>query len=172
MAWGPDWGRNISFPDKYLKTQWFMLWCGRRESNPHGLTPNGFSYQLRLSPPPRKRLWSGLSLHLSSRLRCCPSSLYTFPSGLGSGLPSDRISRIWAVLLLRFPERALKHRQVRCVYRSATPAWRTFPFYPRLPQAPRISHRIGRRIAIAASSRAIIFRKLPLQRFRKEVTCV
>ena len=26
-------------------------WCGRRESNPHGHTPNGFSYQLRLSPP-------------------------------------------------------------------------------------------------------------------------
>jgi hypothetical protein len=27
-------------------------WCGRRDSNPHGVTPNGFSYQLRLSPPP------------------------------------------------------------------------------------------------------------------------
>jgi hypothetical protein len=26
-------------------------WCGRRESNPHGVTPNGFSYHLRLSPP-------------------------------------------------------------------------------------------------------------------------
>ena len=26
-------------------------WCGRGDSNPHGLTPNGFSYQLRLSPP-------------------------------------------------------------------------------------------------------------------------
>src|ERR1700674_2414825 len=26
-----------------------------------------------------RRLWSGLSLHLSSRRRCCPSSLYTFP---------------------------------------------------------------------------------------------
>src|SRR5436309_12013306 len=25
--------------------------------------PNGFSYQLRLSPPPMWRLWSGLSLH-------------------------------------------------------------------------------------------------------------
>ena len=27
-------------------------WCGRGESNPQGLTPDGFSYQLRLSPPP------------------------------------------------------------------------------------------------------------------------
>ena len=26
-------------------------WCGRGDSNPHGVTPNGFSYQLRLSPP-------------------------------------------------------------------------------------------------------------------------
>src|SRR5262249_30549369 len=34
--------------------------------NPHGKTPNGFSYQLRLSPPPNWRLWSGLSLHPSA----------------------------------------------------------------------------------------------------------
>ena len=27
-------------------------WCGRWESNPHGLKPNEFSYLLRLSPPP------------------------------------------------------------------------------------------------------------------------
>lgn len=38
----------------------------------HGLSPNGFSYQLRLSPPsPRspggRRLWSELSLHLGPR---------------------------------------------------------------------------------------------------------
>ena len=26
-------------------------WCGRGDSNPHGLSPYGFSYQLRLSPP-------------------------------------------------------------------------------------------------------------------------
>ena len=60
--------------------------------------PEGFSYRLRLSPPrlaqccTSARLWSGLYLHRSaSRLRCCPSSLYTFPCafvpGLGSGLP-------------------------------------------------------------------------------------
>ena len=31
---------------------------------------------------------------LASGRRCCPSSLYTFPFGLGSGLPSDRFPRI------------------------------------------------------------------------------
>jgi hypothetical protein len=60
------------------------------------------------------------------RLRCCPSSLYTFPLhvhawGLGSGLPRERFPRIWAVLLLRFPG-GHSNVQVRCVYRSATPA--------------------------------------------------
>ena len=29
-------------------------WCGRPESNRHGGTPNGFSYPLRLSPPPER----------------------------------------------------------------------------------------------------------------------
>ncbi len=39
-------------------------WCGRPESNRHGVAPNGFSYQLRFSPPSRAgRLWSGLYLH-------------------------------------------------------------------------------------------------------------
>jgi hypothetical protein len=70
--------------------------------NPHGpFKPCGFSYRLRLSPPGRGALRgltlglrSGLSLHHppeAPELRCCPSSLYTFPawdfSGLGSGLP-------------------------------------------------------------------------------------
>jgi hypothetical protein len=77
-------------------------WCGRRDLNPHGpFKPCGFSYRLRLSPPRRDALRkltpglrSGLSLHPTPeipKLRCCPSSLYTFPgwnfSGLGSGLP-------------------------------------------------------------------------------------
>ena len=31
---------------------------------------------------------------LARRRRCCPSSLYTFPFGLGSGLPSDRFPRL------------------------------------------------------------------------------
>src|ERR1700722_16559020 len=78
------------------------MWCGRRDLNPHGpFKPCGFSCRLRLSPPGRgafgglrSGLRSGLSLHPppeASELRCCPSSLYTFPagilSGLGSGLP-------------------------------------------------------------------------------------
>src|SRR5262245_42507030 len=56
----------------------------------------GFSYPLRLSPPspgtfvPRRGLGSGLSLHRSVRrfrvrLRCCPSSLYTFAPIMRSG---------------------------------------------------------------------------------------
>ena len=37
------------------------------ELNRHGVTPNGFSYQLRFSPPSRSgRLWCGLYLHLSA----------------------------------------------------------------------------------------------------------
>jgi hypothetical protein len=61
------------------------VWCGRRDSNPHGVTPNGFSYQLRLSPPHLRvfthRRVRGLDYTFTlarSRLRCCPSSLYTF----------------------------------------------------------------------------------------------
>ena len=68
-------------------------------------------------------LRSGLSLHRSPekpRLRCCPSSLYTFLVGMLdaqehgaclSGLARDchfRFPRIWAVLHRRFPRRALK----------------------------------------------------------------
>jgi hypothetical protein len=77
-------------------------WCGRRDLSPHGpIKPCGFSCRLRLSQPRRgafggatSSLRSGLSLHLppeDPELRCCSSSLYTFPaeclSGLGSGLP-------------------------------------------------------------------------------------
>jgi hypothetical protein len=60
-------------------------------------------------------LRSGLSLHRPPKdpgLRCCPSSLYTFPAGtLRPGLARDchfRFPRIWAVLHRRFPRRALK----------------------------------------------------------------
>jgi len=58
-------------------------------------------------------LRSGLSLHPSPEnpeLRCCPSSLYTFPAH-SPGLARDchlRFPRIWAVLHRRFPRRALK----------------------------------------------------------------
>src|SRR5437879_5957702 len=53
--------------------------------------PCGFSCRLRLSPPGRDGLErapglrSGLSLHpppVDPGLRCCPSSLYTFPAGV------------------------------------------------------------------------------------------
>ena len=81
-------------------------WCGRWESNPHGPKPNGFSYQLRLSPPPGTLdragafvVWTIPSPCLGEpKGRCCPSSLYTFRSAfalrLGSGSPSDRVPRI------------------------------------------------------------------------------
>jgi hypothetical protein len=75
-------------------------WCGRRDLNPHGpFKPCGFSCRLRLSPPGRYAfrkltpgLRSGLSLHLppeAPELRCCPSSLYTFPAGISPGLARD-----------------------------------------------------------------------------------
>lgn len=99
---------------------------------PQALLPYGFSYQLRLSPPRFRAtgaaagLWSGLSLRrggdLHPRFRRCPSSLYTFPCrpasavGLGSGLPSDRFPRIWAVLHFGFPRKHSRSAQVRCVY--------------------------------------------------------
>ena len=73
-------------------------WCGRRESNPHRpFEPCGFSYRPRLSPP-------GCSSHLDIRfavwtipspspdhlrLRCRPSSLYTFPANFWPGLARD-----------------------------------------------------------------------------------
>ena len=58
-------------------------WCGRPGSNRHGVAPNGFSYPLRLSPPPGRAfgVWTIPSPYpgLDPGLRRCPSSLYTFP---------------------------------------------------------------------------------------------
>jgi hypothetical protein len=105
--------------------------CGRRESNPHEpLQALRIFMPLRLSPPPSRRSWSGLSLHRPEpfRERCCPSSLYTFqagsvPSGLGSGLPfqgsptlgssASPVSRASTQVLLKSVASAS----------SATPAW-------------------------------------------------
>ncbi len=116
---------------------------GKRVVRAEGVEPsravklNGFSYRLRLSPPGR-RAWKrqrrvcGLDYPFTvprenPGLRCCPSSLYTFPAGMFlPGLARDchfRFPRIWAVLHRRFPKRALKFPQVRSVCRSATPAW-------------------------------------------------
>ncbi len=77
-----------------------QIWCGRRDLNPHGpFKPCGFSCRPRLSPP-RVSLFesftpglrSGLSLHPPPQppeLRCCPSSLYTFPAAVSPGLARD-----------------------------------------------------------------------------------
>ena len=71
-------------------------WCGRGDSNPHGLSPYGFSYQLRLSPPgPHSRMaarfvvWTIPSPCPRAGFRRCPSSLYTFPYAT-RGLARDR----------------------------------------------------------------------------------
>ena len=67
-------------------------WCGRRDSNPHDLSVNRFSYHFDFR---RRRyafvVWTIPSPWLT-RFRCCPSSLYTFPIvGLGSGLASAEL---------------------------------------------------------------------------------
>jgi len=76
-------------------------WCGRRDSNPHELlaqrifVPSTAFAALTQNVILAPGLGSGLSLHPPPKdagLRCCPSSLYTFPdcsmsSRLGSGLP-------------------------------------------------------------------------------------
>jgi hypothetical protein len=65
------------------------VWCGRRDLNPH--SPCGktdFLTRLRLSPPLHlRRVW-GLDYPFTvpgfgSGVRCCPSSLYTFPAVSG-----------------------------------------------------------------------------------------
>ena len=65
-------------------------WCGRRDLNPHGpCGPTDFHTLLRLWPPPLsfRRVW-GLDYPFTisgfrSGVRCCPSSLYTFPAVSG-----------------------------------------------------------------------------------------
>ena len=72
-------------------------WCGRRDLNPHGpcgptdfLTRYGFRRPCILAagfgvwtiPSPCPDLAPGV--------RCCPSSLYTFPACFGPGLARDR----------------------------------------------------------------------------------
>src|SRR5258708_38106414 len=84
-------------------------WCGRRDLNPHGpCGPTDFHTLLRLSPPPTAfamgfGVWTIPSPYpdLAPGVRCCPSSLYTFPTGtliaparLGPGSPFHRVPRI------------------------------------------------------------------------------
>jgi hypothetical protein len=70
-------------------------WCGRRDSNPHGITPDGFSYQLLLSPP--RDCVCGLDYTFTLACALGAARLVSTPSppGLGSGLPSDRFPRIY-----------------------------------------------------------------------------
>src|SRR5206468_2026634 len=92
-----------------LRSEGKGIWCGRRDLNPHGpCGPTDFRTRLRLSPPlavlPGFGVWtipSPFSRIRSRLFRCCPSSLYTFPTGtliapagLGSGSPCDRVPRI------------------------------------------------------------------------------
>jgi len=74
------------FPARVKQKQ--MVRAGGLEP-PQALRPNGFSYHLRLSPPPSclhvKHAGGVCGLDypftLASRRRCCPSSLYTFLNG-------------------------------------------------------------------------------------------
>jgi hypothetical protein len=73
-------------------------WCGRRDLNPHGpCGPTDFHTRLRLSPPPTAfamgfGVWTIPSPcpDLAPGIRCCPSSLYTFPARFRPGLARDR----------------------------------------------------------------------------------
>ena len=71
---------------------------------PRAVKLRGFSYRLRLSPPWRTALGSRDARFavwtipspcpgLKPGVRCCPSSLYTFPVGLRPGLARDRHAR-------------------------------------------------------------------------------
>src|SRR2546426_3118144 len=62
---------------------------------PRAVKLRGFSYRLRLSPPRRAGRVCGLDYPFTvpggAGVRCCPSSLYTFPAGrLRPGLARDR----------------------------------------------------------------------------------
>ena len=130
-------GRWITWPSSWPK------WCGRGDSNPHRhRCPTDFltSYGFRRSRPNGgASLWSGLSLHHAPtepkappEVRCCPSSLYTFPVRSGPGDAPCRAgpSRAWLGIAMEqgfpefgqfciqgFPRSTQVVSQVRCVYR-------------------------------------------------------
>ena len=115
----------------FTSTRWLnhrqLAWCGRPGSNRHRpFGPRDFrtdyGFRRRAWRSAARRRVCGLDYTFTlarPRLRCRPSSLYTFPCafapGLGSGLPCDRFPRIWAVLHLGFP-RGHSSVQVPCVY--------------------------------------------------------
>jgi hypothetical protein len=103
----------------------------RAEAQRIFIPSTAFAARTRHSEAHASGLRSGLSLHRLpkkfSGLRCCPSSLYTFPAGtfpagLGSGLPCDRFPRIWAVLHRRFPDEHSSFLKSVASACSATPA--------------------------------------------------
>ena len=94
---------KLAIPELYQSLDYMVRAVG---IEPTRAKPNGFSYQLRLSPPPATLNRAGAFVVWTipspcfgePKSRCCPSSLYTFPGafapGLGSGSPSDRVPRI------------------------------------------------------------------------------
>src|SRR6266567_5819737 len=106
-------------------------WCGRRDLNPHGpCGPTDFRTRLRLSPPllSCQGLGSGLSLHrvpdVVPVVRCCPSSLYTFPF---RGLARDRhvtgFPEFEQFCIAGFPASTQAALKSDASADSATPAW-------------------------------------------------
>jgi len=79
-------GRSGPDPVLNSKPGWFHpgkckgMWCGRGDLNPHDLLGSAdFHTTSAFAAPPAAGSWSGLYLHHPARVRCCPSSLYTFP---------------------------------------------------------------------------------------------
>ena len=116
-----------------------MSWCGRRDLNPHGpCGPTDFRTRLRLSPPllSCRRVW-GLDYPFTmSRIcfpvvRCCPSSLYTFPTGklMASGRAWLGIAMLQGSPNLSSSASPVSRRALKFALKSdasadsATPAW-------------------------------------------------
>ena len=103
-------------------------WCGRRDLNPHRpCGPTDFRTHLRLSPPLLSSAGFGVWTipspcpDFAPGVRCCPSSLYTFPAISGRawlGIAMLQGSPILSSSASSVSRRALKFfTQVRCVCR-------------------------------------------------------
>src|SRR5262249_13103733 len=126
-------------------------WCGRGDSNPHGVTPNGFSYQLRLSPPLLRavalRRVRGLDYpftlprapdHVRSERGLGAARLVSTPSRFRAwlGIAVERFPRVWAVLRPRFPAAHSKASSpLRLPFRHARVAAKAIPTPPRVAKA-------------------------------------
>lgn len=72
-------------------------WCGRGDSNPHGQSPTNFHTRYGFRRRPKAfGVWTIPSPYSGkAEVRCCPSSLYTFPlPGLARDSQSERVPRI------------------------------------------------------------------------------